>query len=203
MTKLKNLTFKSIQKDAKNLKLFSDNSYHVSYPEFIKFFKNKKQLTKHDLIIGSHFVYAWMPTIIKIDLSKKSEVLNILNNVKSNKTFTLGIDDLKILKCCINNSTVGVSKLLHFISPKKYAIWDSRILRYTTGNKSQYNIGKENLYLEYLSMVKKIALNENYKNLHQIIESQLPYKVSPLRVIELVMFETDKRKNRSKKLKVK
>ncbi len=199
MVELKNLNIENILRDAKELKLSKNTSYHKSYPEFIKYLKGNNPIKEHELIIASHFVYSWMPTIIKIDLSEKNQVLDILNEVKSNKLFTLTIKELKILKRCINNSIVGVSKLLHFIAPKKYAIWDSRILRYSTGQKSQYHIGNEKLYLEYLSKVKEIAKDKDYKKVHQLVEDQLAYKVSPLRVIELVMFETDKKRGSKNK----
>ncbi|HRL70351.1 MAG TPA: hypothetical protein PLT79_01470, partial [Flavobacterium sp.] len=42
---------------------------------------------------------------------------------------------LEIVKKCINNSLVRISKLLHFINPSIYAIWVSRIFRYITRKK--------------------------------------------------------------------
>ena len=203
MAELKNLNIKTILRDAKQLKLSEETSYHISYPEFIKYLKDKKTITKHELIIASHFVYSWMPTILKIDLSNVKEVLYILNKVKSIANYPIQLEELQVLKQCINNSLVGVSKLLHFIRPDDFTIWDSRILRYTTGQKSPYHIGNESLYLEYLSKIKKIAEHKNFKKVDQIITKQLKErklfsKVSPLRVIELVMFETDKVKKKKK-----
>jgi hypothetical protein len=32
---------------------------------------------------ASHFVYGWMPTILNLDLSKKEQVLGLLNKVKN------------------------------------------------------------------------------------------------------------------------
>jgi len=199
MAELKNLTIKTILRDAKKLKLSEETSYHISYPEFIKYLKDKNPITKHELIIASHFVYSWMPTILKIDLSNVKEVLRILNKVKSTANYPIQREELQVLKQCINNSLVGVSKLLHFIRPDDFTIWDSRILRYTTGQKSPYHIGNEKLYLEYLSKVKEIAKHKDYKKVNQIISKQLKerklvFKVSPLRIIELVMFETDKQR---------
>ena len=33
------------------------NSYYISYPEFLEYFKNTTEIKKHNLIIGINFVY--------------------------------------------------------------------------------------------------------------------------------------------------
>lgn len=87
---------------------------------------------------------------------------------------------------------VGLSKLLHFINPIEYAIWDSRIFRYLTEKKSSYGIDKPELYLDYLSGIKKIAKNKEYGKLHHLISRNFDYEINPTRVIEITMFETDR-----------
>lgn len=124
---LKNLNFATIRKDSENIIRSDYDSYLETYPEFIQYFRNIDRIERHHLIISSHFIYGWMPTILNIDLKSINEVLRLLNEVKSGKLLT--VEELMILKKCINNSLVGLSKLLHFINPRSYAIWDSRIFR--------------------------------------------------------------------------
>ncbi len=126
----------------------SNSSYQKSYQEFLKYFQSVDIITEHHLIISSHFIYGWMPTILHIDTSNIHRVLTSLNDAKSGRLLTA--DDLENIKGFMNNSMVGTSKLLHFIHPNIYAIWDSRVFRYMTGKKSSYSINKPGAYLDYL-----------------------------------------------------
>jgi len=192
---MKNLTFDCISKDAKSFVITEGDSYVDTYPEFLKFFTNLKEITYHDLVISSHFVYGWMPTIIQLRIGEKKEVLGLLNEVKNGAE--LEIDQLEILKGTINNSMVGLSKLLHFINPKIYAIWDSRILRYITEHKSDSGISDPKNYLKYLCGIKEIKGHQNFPELHKLIQENFTYQIEPSRAIEIVMFEAD-RKNQAK-----
>ncbi|MBL7965653.1 MAG: hypothetical protein JNK09_01550 [Prolixibacteraceae bacterium] len=191
---LKNLKFDTIRKDSVNVINTESDSYIETYPEFIQYFRNLDRIERHHLIISSHFIYGWMPTIIEIDLKNTNEVLRLLNEVKSGKL--LNVEELLVLKKCINNSLVGLSKLLHFINPSLYAIWDSRIFRYLTEKKSSYGIDNPNTYLEYLNEIKKVSEHPDYKMLHKLIESNFEYKIEPMRAIEIVMFETDRKRDK-------
>jgi hypothetical protein len=196
---LKNLNFKKIFSDAENLIFSANDSYIRTYPEFIKYFEkiNHGEINEHNLIIASHFVYGWMPTIIHLNLNEKDKVIFLLNAVKAGHI--LDISELNILKSAINNSIVGLSKLLHFINPINYAIWDSRIFRYTTGKKSIYGLDKPGLYLEYLKGIDKISKHKNFEDLHTLISRYFDYEINPTRVIEIIMFETERTKTISSK----
>ena len=194
---LKNLYFDNIYNESLKFNPPVGNSYVSTYPEFISYFKNIDKITKHDLVISSHFVYGWMPTIITLKLDKIEKALIYLNAAK--KGYILKVNQLELLKSCINNSLVGLSKLLHFINPFDYAIWDSRIYRYTTNKKSSYGIGNVNLYLDYLSKLNEIESHSEFYIIKNNISASFDYSVTPKRIIELLMFEADKRDN--KKLK--
>lgn len=186
------LNFEKLVEDASKLVIANEDSYISAYPVFLKYFKSlDNELIKEDnLIIASHFVYGWMPTILTLRLDQKQKVITLLNKAKSGKLLT--IDELEILKYAINNSLVGLSKLLHFVNPEIYAIWDSRIYRYITKNKTSYGIGKPERYLEYLDEVKQISENIDYKKLHTLVEKHFKYKIHPTRAIEFIMFQTDR-----------
>ncbi len=172
------------------------DSYSASYPEFLKYFNDiNGQLTDHHLVIGSHFVYGWMPTIVKLKISELGEVLTALNKAKAGGK--LKADELVLLKKCINNSIVGASKLLHFINPNIYAIWDSRIHRYSTGKKSQYSVNNSQTYLNYLNTLWKLIDQPEFSHFYQQVLSKYPYKISKMRALEIVMFDTDRRTNKN------
>lgn len=191
-----NLTFERLLTDAQKLTIQVNDSYIETYPEFLKFFKALDIIEKHHLIISCHFIYGWMPTIINIDNTKTDESLAIINKAKSEQL--LNNSELEVLKSYINNSMVGTSKLLHFINPKNYAIWDSRICRYITNKKSQYFINKPQNYLNYLDKMNEIIQHHNFNQFYECINKHFnPYSITPMRAIEVVMFETDKQNNKS------
>jgi len=188
--------FNQLKEEVRTFSISSDTSYQESYKEFIQYFKKNKKITRHNLYISSHFVYGWMPTIINLKIEDEETILKLLNNARKPKL--LSEEELMILKKSINNSMVGLSKLLHFINPKQYPIWDRRVFRYLTKKKSSYGIDKPKIYLEYVSLVHEIARHKNYLKLHQKIEKKIGYEVSPMRAIEVVLFETDKKTQMAK-----
>lgn len=186
------LTFDRIKEDVQNIRFIKADSYILSYPEFIKYFQLiDGKIVRHHLFISSHFVYGWMPTIIDLDTSNIDNVLRLLNEVKSAKK--LASNELDEIKKCINNSMVGASKLLHFINPKEYAIWDSRVVRYITGNKSSYGIDNSDNYKEYLDRVADIINADGFTEIQSSIVGFLNYPITPMRAIELIMFQTNKK----------
>ena len=191
---LKNLVFENILSESLKFYPPTEGSYIKTYPEFIQFFKNINSISKHDLIISSHFVYGWMPTIIELKFQNMEEVLKSLNKAKSGAILTIA--ELELLKKTINNSLVGLSKLLHFINPIDYAIWDSRIYGYTTNKKSSYGIGNTQLYLIYLSKLNEIESLVDFDEIKKNVSVHFDYEISSKRVIELLMFEADKRDNK-------
>ena len=186
----KNLTFEKLWTDAQRFSIIGNNSYIETYPEFLKYFDSINLIEKHHLIISSHFVYGWMPTIIHINTKEIDKVLSLLNAVKAGHS--LELEELEILKSCINNSMVGLSKLLHFINPEEYAIWDSRIYRYITGKKTQYGIDKTVNYSEYLTRIREISNHQDYPALHLMIEKHFSYPLTSMRAIEILIFEIER-----------
>lgn len=184
------LSFKNIERDAKNITFDDKDSYIRAYPEFIKYFQTINHIENHHLIIASHFVYGWMPTILTLKLDNIDQVLALFNEVKNGKM--LNENELETLKPCINNSMVGLSKLLHFIHPENYAIWDSRILKYTTGQTSQYGIDKPRNYLSYIKKLNKIKMEKGFPHLLSTIQKHFKYPLTAMRTMEIVMFQKQK-----------
>ncbi len=186
ISRIDTVTIESLKRDENNVQ-FNNDSYLISYPEFIKYFNNQNEITKHNLIIGINFTYGWMPTIFDFRSTEIDESLKILNQAKIGITPTE--TELNILKKCFNNSLVGTSKLLHFINPHKFAIWDSRVFRYLT-KKDPYSsrIEKCDLYLKYLNLCEIITNDPDYQTIHESMISKIKYNVTPFRSIELIMF---------------
>ncbi|HJV77089.1 MAG TPA: hypothetical protein VJ602_01820, partial [Paludibacter sp.] len=168
------ITIDKIIEDANRIKILND-SYLFSYPHFKRYFTDiKGDFTEHDLIIGIHFIYGWMPTIFEFKNGKTgkesifedkiirkniSEAVEIVNKIRREDS-DLTPSNYDLLKKLFNNSLVGTSKFLHFINSDKFAIWDSNVLAFLMTEKELVNsIGINNViesipnYMEYLSLL--------------------------------------------------
>lgn len=192
-TKLKNLTFENILKESRLFVAPKEDSYIKTYPEFMSYFEDKSTLSLHDLVVSSHFVYGWMPTIIDMRFDQANSAVDCLNEAK--RGVKLSLKQLETLKHTINNSIVGASKLLHFVNPENYAIWDSRINRYTTGRRGQYGVNECQMYLDYLEALEEVESNSEFSQIKKEVQKHFDYHLGSKRVIELLMFEADKRRN--------
>ncbi|MCG9972759.1 hypothetical protein [Christiangramia crocea] len=185
---MRQLKIENLKKEIESFKVDEKNSYLNSYQEFIEYFDEVSKIEKHHLIISSHFVYGWMPTILKLKLTNLDEILLILNKAKTDKV--LNTEELEKLRFSINNSLVGASKLLHFINPGIYPIWDSKIFKYWSGNKSIYGIQKPENYLEFTNQVNNTIQHTDFTEIHKKINNLLNYNVSPVRALELLIFQS-------------
>ena len=174
--------------DAVKFKRSKSLSYEFSYPHFIKYFEDIADIETHHLIIGINFTYAWMPTIFEFGNTDLKRPLAILNKVKKGDELVFG--ELETLKKLFNNSLVGTSKLLHFISPDKFAIWDSRVCRYLNNGEEPYGyrIGNFDSYLLYLKYCTYLTSLDEYEKIHDIICNEVGYPMTKLRTVELVMY---------------
>lgn len=162
-------------------------SYDKSYIYFLKYFENKHILTEEDLIISANFTYGWMPTILNFKNTNYTECADILN--KSKQIEILDKKDLEALRSLINNSLVGTSKLLHFINPEKYAIWDSRVCKFLSGTTHKYFIEKIDVFYVYIDYCKELTSFKDYDEIHNLylIKSN-NLKATKMKSIEQLMF---------------
>ena len=173
--------------DAESIVIPKEEKYLTAYQEFIRYFGNIDKLTKHNTIIGISFTYSWMPTILDFRSDKIGVVTNILNNAKKGNIPNL--EDLESLRCCFNNSLVGSSKLLHFINPEKFAIWDSRVYRYLFNNSPHsYRVENKSTYLTYLLFCDYLINKPIITKLQEIVEKKVGYSLTNMRIIELIFF---------------
>ena len=107
---MKNLNFETILEDAEKFVLRENDSYIRTYPEFLKYFANIDQIEEHNLVIASHFVYGWMPTIIKLNLEQIDKILFLLNAAKNG--LVLDKSELELLKKSINKSIIPFSSMI-------------------------------------------------------------------------------------------
>jgi hypothetical protein len=164
-------------------------NYLLSYPHFVNYFKNLQTIDLENLIIGISFTYSWMPTILKsIKLTNVEKAISILNEVKNGKK--INEEQLAILKGVFNNSLVGTSKLLHFINPKQYAIWDSRVFRFLYNEAPhKYKLEKPKVYIEYIEFIENLKTEKSFETFYRLMKQQVGYEITEYRALELAFFK--------------
>ncbi|WP_461534749.1 hypothetical protein [Spongorhabdus nitratireducens] len=167
------------------------HSYIVSYSHLIRFASNIQTLTATELVVLSHMVYGWMPTILNLHLPDEPDGLDKITRIleKARQKGCISYDELSQLKALVNNSVVGASKLLHFTAPEHFPIWDSKIYRFCYENEPhQYRVNSVDHYLTYINQLKELVADQRFPDLHKNVNDKLGYSVTPLRAIELIMF---------------
>ena len=186
------ITIDKLRKDEQTISLTKNISDFISYPEFLKYYADLQTITKHNLIIGANFTYSWMPTIFDFRSNEFDKVLIILNNAKQN--IIPSVKELSTLKHCLNNSLVGPSKLLHFINPTHFAIWDSRVYHYLTKlEPHSYRLNNFNSYLDYLKFCQYITSLNEFSDIHKSVIGKVGYDITTFRAAELIMYSKGER----------
>ena len=188
-------TFLQLTNIANNFKSTEEN-YLLSYPYFLNYFQNLESINLENLVIGISFTYSWMPTILKaLNLKNTEEVLFILNEVKKGKL--IDEQQLTTLKTTFNNSLVGTSKLLHFINPKQYAIWDSRVFRFLNDvEPHKYRLEKPRAYIEYLKLIEELKNEEPFTTFFELMKQKVGYDITEYRALELAFFKGSQFQNK-------
>lgn len=164
-------------------------TYAESYPIFIEYFKKSQPLTKEHLIIGSQFIYGWMPTTLRYKSTNFDDVVKLLN--KARKEIYLEKKEIEIIVKLMNKSITGTSKLLHFVNPDKYAIIDSKIYGYIKNNTNATTPPNVEAYMDYMKELKELIKN-NRKQVDELKEkiqkANKSSAISDYRAVEAYLF---------------
>lgn len=167
------------------------DSYIESYPYLCSHFSGKAVIVPQDVVLGAHMVYGWMPTVLGLDMRavRGFSLLQAAELLTVAKKRDLDRGELSSLKGLINNSIVGVSKLLHFVEPDRYPIWDSRLYGFCHTRKGHaYQINCVDAYLSYRSKLVALMSHPRFPGFHANVNAKVGYPVSGVRALELMMF---------------
>lgn len=143
-------------------------------------------MTEQDLVVGANFTYGWMPTILNFKSDEFSAAVSILNEAK--RPERISDESIQTLKKLINNSLVGVSKLLHFINPEVYAIWDSRVCNFLTGKSYSDKVQKIELFWSYLDLCNRVSSEPEFNAIHEQYIKKTGFQITHMRTVEQIMF---------------
>jgi hypothetical protein len=171
--------------------IISQDSYITSYPHLLSYFAPISSFGIQDIVRGAHMVYGWMPTVLELHSNFPHDdiavVTGLLNKAKS--TGNLTDSEIELIAALVNNSIVGASKLLHFVAPHSFAIWDSKIYSYVFNERPHnYRVNQISKYRFYLNLLSTLQKDFRFPCFHTSVNAKFRYNVSPLRALEVVMF---------------
>jgi hypothetical protein len=159
-----------------------------SYREFVAYFQARLTLSPHDITIGAHMAYGWMPRALnRFEVENLRKIAPIINRAK------LGTrpspEEMELLCRSIDNSLVGSSKLLSFVNPERLAIWDSRVIHFIQQRRARdWERRSIDNYFEYLHNLDDLIAEPAFRQIHESMNRKIGYEVTPLRACEYVMY---------------
>ena len=165
----------------------SNNPFTFAYFAFLDYFQQLDLIEPQHVIISANFTYGWMPTMLRLKNTDFASAAHVLNQVKASESITDA--DFQTLINLMNNSIVGVSKLLHFVSPANYAIWDSRVVLFYAPNISAHRFQRTATYREYVQQCINISKLPAFLPIHNAVEQKVGRPITALRAIELIMYK--------------
>lgn len=174
-------------------------TYLTTYPSILALGSSNPSPQLADLHQLCLVAYGWMPRVARLDPTHTSAALSTIRNARSANAQNIQICDVLDLALCLR-SVVGASKVLHFVNPDVYPIWDSNIERFRQKSDPTTNYMSDvGNYVSYVREVHSIRAEPNFSNFHKQFNSVLAlwltaigasaYTVTEVRAIELAAFE--------------
>lgn len=173
------------------------HTYLSTYPQILS-------TAQGDEVQGPQFkqlalmVYGWMPRVLRIDNAYFPFALHAANAAKDATPETFADIPIQHVANCLH-SMVGASKLLHFLNPNVFPIWDSKIQAFRRLPNGNNEMSKIENYLDYVEEVHAIVREEGFEEFYtqygishanRLRRSNIDlYAVSHLRAIEASAFE--------------
>ncbi len=162
--------------------------YLDSYFPILNHLKAQKgNLNSESAVVAICLIYSWMPKIIHNPIIPDDNVVKSLNKAyNSTSEDKLSEQEIEKIKYSINNSMVGASKILHFINPNIYPIWDGNIAKII---KSEDRKNKEEVlkYLDYQNVCLDVSDDDCIKSIKNF-NSEKFNGLSKLRKIDMALF---------------
>ena len=170
--------------------------YLKSYPallEVSQFLCKKARansgMRKQAIVAIAHMAYGWMPRMLMIcDINHENAktIMHAVNASSSEEAIELVFE---FLESPINNSWVGLSKVLHFINPETFPIWDSNVAK-IFGKQNQ--MSNRDLYCDYIilchSISKSPEVSAPVEKVKEHFKKTLDYEVTDIRAVEFILF---------------
>lgn len=174
-------------------------TYLTTYPSILALGSSNPSPQLADLHQLCLVAYGWMPRIARLEPKYTKSALLAIQNARSANPQNIQINDVSDLALCLR-SVVGASKVLHFVNPEVYPIWDSNIERFRQKSDPTTNyMSDASNYVSYIREVHSIRAEPGFTSFHAQFNNALAvwltavgttaYTVTEVRAVELAAFE--------------
>lgn len=143
--------------------------------------------------------YGWMPRVLRLDLQHARAAAQALHAAREATPATMRQLDIAPIASSVR-SVVGASKMLHFVNPQVYPIWDSRIEAMRLGGAAgMAHMGIADHYWRYCDDVHRLRGEAGFRDFHAQMQAALDarlrreglpaYAITEVRAIELAASE--------------
>ncbi len=172
---------------AESVRLFKNEGYLLAYPKLLKFGETIHEVNEDNICLLAHMAYGWMPTILTLRQEHLGGCIQSANALiqftESENTIEPHIENMALY---INNSVVGASKVLHFLKPDLYPIWDSRVSTALFNNSN--NTRKQENYLAYYQYCHGLRATSGIADLVKTLSEKVGYLITSIRAVELILY---------------
>ncbi len=171
------------------------------------FFQTHQPLDWQHAVLGLHIVYGWMPTIPDWDRimaigDDEGKTMKLLQSLNVATHGPLAPEQLDSIVSFCNESYIGASKFLHFLSPQVFPIWDLRVAKaFLKRRKLHWNqANRAGHWTNYKRTLSKWTKDNEVQGRCDELRARFPdlEGVSDLRVIEWVLFQSVPSKRRAR-----
>ena len=175
-------------------------SYLRTYPILLRLAATEREHSEGHFLQLACAVYGWMPRVVRIDSDRLPDAVAAFENAKRMRGFTGDESVIRAISECLY-SVVGASKLLHFVKPDVFPIWDSKVQRnwHRWVEPSQNFMSKPKNYITYASEVHQLIrdprFNPFFDQFTQAYSTRLEglgiatYSIGKIRAVEAAAFE--------------
>lgn len=197
-------------------------TYRYTYDRFLEYFEGTRArpLNEQDLFVGFAMAYSWMATIKQMDptIDTVGAATRALNRLRGFKAADIAVEapeegniapeGVLRLRQSIEpvrqflGSVVGTSRLLHFVNPEVFPMWDAIIHRYCDQGAKRKASDSLSRYIQYAASVHRLVAHADFEsNVHapvtaaleranQAVNAQyrMPGEMGRIRTAEFVMF---------------
>lgn len=189
-----------VQEACRHLSVPPGDSYLSSYPlllAHVAALTHSAPVDERALVAVAHLVYGWMPTVLHLDFMLLPGAVQQVE--KARQGIILEAEELQQVAAAVNHSVVGVSKVLHFVNPALYPIWDRRVYRFChrpSGAVHEYQVNNAAAYADYAATCRQAVRLAAFEPIRRAVRQQLlphyatyaNHPMEPLRALEFVMF---------------
>ena len=178
------------------------------HPPLVEHFSGVQQVTWPVAVAALHCVLSWMqnPQILtkklkpvaSFDPTKQQRVVTLLQQARDGGE-VLTEQELKELMPFTTNSSIGLSKLLHFFAPATYPIWDTFVANQFFTPKPDYGyLRSAAAFKEYRQVLADWASQPDAQAITADIRQLRPQLagVTTIRLFELVLWHKGKLQGR-------